>query len=427
MAREIDITKIKNVFPAESKNSTNSTFILFEARQAYEDISLQYIINNSTYAIPFSDSYKKNALYGFIDLEGDAIQPVDILSNFKSFGNDRERQNIIQDFAADAFLNMRLFLNNALLSQKMVESTVYKNLQVYSGYEDFDRLYRNHHYLLAQEFKSNSIENNVNNSKIKDHKNFISAYTKFLKNKIDFLPITKSQSMIFYNFFTLPSGLVFDIAKDSYDNDEIKFNKYLTDQGFQIFSEACLRFGFNIDKNIPWRLNANLNSPSMLPYMEKYGISNIKNLFRLRYKKIFFDDLEELKNAYYRAYIIFLNNNASYEPSYKELYSGTPIYFERKSVTYQEFIKDYPDQFWIRVYAYFKNYETKKNLTQTQFDNMVRETNELIKINKITSALIYLNDYFKDYNQVYEFSLQNNVIPLENDSVTNSGGNTIIL
>jgi hypothetical protein len=86
MAINNNINSEKNYFPAESKNSTESTFILFEARQAYEEITLPYILTKNKYAIPINDSYISNALYGFIDLDGDAIQPIDILSNFKSFG-----------------------------------------------------------------------------------------------------------------------------------------------------------------------------------------------------------------------------------------------------------------------------------------------------------------------------------------------------
>lgn len=426
MVRRIDFSIEKNAFPAESKNSTENTFILFEAKQAYEEVSLKYILNNSPYKIPFSNSYTRNALYGFIDLEGDAIQPINYIDNFKSFGYDGAKENKLQDFVADAFTDMKLFLNNAFITQKISQQTVYKNLQIFSHYEDFDKLYRNFHYLFAQEFKDLLLQDNISNAKVKDHKTFITEYTKFLKNKSNILPINKSQCMIFFNFFTFPSGLVLDIAKDSADNDEIKFRNYLTDQGFNIFSEACLRFGFNIDENIPWRLYANLNSPAMKPYLNNYGINNIKDLFTIRYKKIFLDDLEELKATYYRAYVIFINNNLAYEKSYKELSSGNTKYFERKSLTYDEFIKEYPDQFWIRLYVYFKNYETNKNLTQVQFENIVREANELVKINKILSALIYLNNFFKDYNQIQEFSLQNKKSMLDVDAVSNESGNKII-
>ena len=426
MARNVRFDIEKNAFPAESKNATSNTFILFEARAAYEDVTLDYIRSNSPYVIPFSDLYKNNALYGCIDLEGDAIQPVDIEDNFKFFGNDGLKENKVQDFVADAFLSMKLFLNNAFLKQRVEQSTVYKNLQLFSRYDNIDNLYKNHHYILAQNFKNISIANNVNNAKIKDHKTFISEYIKYLKSLTNNFPITKSQSIIFFNFFIFPSGLVFDVAKDTADNDEIKFRKYFTDQGFNIFSEACLRYGFNIDKNIPWRLYANLNSPALLPYMQRYGLTNINEVFATRYKKVFFSDLEELKALFFRSYVLFISNNLTYEPSYKELYGNNTKYFERKLISYNEFIEDYPDQFWIRLYAYFKNYETNKNLTQVQFDNMVRETNELVKLNKTVSALKYLNNYFKDYNLVREFALQNINPELQSDAVSNNTSNNII-
>jgi len=165
----------------------------------------------------------------------------------------------------------------------------------------------------------------------------------------------------------------------------------------------------------------------MQPYLRKYGISNIQNLFSTRYKKIFFDDVKELKELFYRAYIIFIDNNLSYEPSYKDICGNKITLYERKSVTYQEFIKDFPNQFWVRLYTYFKNYETQKNLTQVQFDNIVREANELVKIGNIDSALIYLNNYFKDYKLVSGFNKNLTLIDNVPELATNDTGYDIIL
>lgn len=77
--------------------------------------------------------------------------------------------------------------------------------------------------------------------------------------------------------------------------------------------------------------------------------------------------------------------------------SSNVKYFERPKISYEEFIKDLPDQFWVRAYAYFRNYETLKNLTQNQFENIVREANEFTKYDKSLEAIKYLNEYFKEY------------------------------
>jgi hypothetical protein len=425
MSRPIDFTFEKNNFPALSKNSTQSTFILFEARAAYEQVTLRYIKDSSVYNIPFGNLYKNNALYGFIDNEGDVILPINVDRNFKSFGTFNNQEQKIQDFVADAFFDMKTVLNDGLLSQKIRLSTPYKDLKIYKSYEDFNNIFYLHHEYLSREFKLNLQQNGVLNSKVKDHKTFVHEYINFLTNKVKILPITKSHTVICFNFFSFPSGLVFDVAFDSADNDEIKFKNYFTDQGFSLFTEACLRHGFSIDENVPWRLYANLNSPATKVYLDDYGIDSLDLLFATRYKKVYLEDLLELKTVFFKAYNFFIENNNIYEQSHKELCSSNVKYFSRPAVTFQQFINDFPNQFWLRLYTFFRNYETNKNLTQTQFNNIVREAGELLKINRVESAARYINNYFKHYSFISGFS-NNQQQNVSIDSASNETENNII-
>jgi len=94
---------------------------------------------------------------------------------------------------------------------------------------------------------------------------------------------------------------------------------------------------------------------------------------------------------------------------------------ERKIVTFDQFTKDFPDTFWLRLYTYFRNVETKRGLTQTQFDNIVREANQYVKYNRNNDAMKYINDYFKDYKYLaYVSSLQKNEEVVQ-DKVSNAG------
>jgi hypothetical protein len=62
------------------------------------------------------------------------------------------------------------------------------------------------------------------------------------------------------------SGLIIEIAEDDYDDDFNKGYKFL-DENFQLVANIAAQYGFLIDKNIPWRLVADISSPAMQEYM----------------------------------------------------------------------------------------------------------------------------------------------------------------
>ena len=56
-----------------------------------------------------------------------------------------------------------------------------------------------------------------------------------------------------------------------------------------------------------------------------------------------------------------------------------------------------------------RNYEEKRNFNQQEFENVVREAGNFITAKKNQDALAYVNEYFKEFKEVYYFSsLQQN-------------------
>lgn len=77
-------------------------------------------------------------------------------------------------------------------------------------------------------------------------------------------------------------------------------------------------------------------------------------------------------------------------------------------LTREQYFTAFPDTYWLRLYTYFKNYETKRGFKQQDFENIVREANNYVKIDKQFDALSYINNYFKQFKSVYYLSyLQN--------------------
>ena len=77
--------------------------------------------------------------------------------------------------------------------------------------------------------------------------------------------------------------------------------------------------------------------------------------------------------------------------------------------TKEEYYKYFSDMFWLRLFVYFRNYETRKNLSQQQFENIVREANNFVKCNKMFAALTYVEKYFKDFTAPSSSDIKNEI------------------
>lgn len=413
--REIDLINRQSI-PYFAKNDTSSIILLMEARKFYKIQSLNRIselaVINRINHIPFGDLYEENVLHGVLDEDNDVILPK---QEFIVIGNYNAR---LQDFCYEALSEMLAYLQKAKLKGKIKQDDKYGNILITNSYIDVGPQYLLLQGNIAAGFKKMMLSLKNENAQIVDHKTFVKKYINFLAGISSAYPLTKSNSILYMNFLQYTSGMMFDIDNSDAGNDIKKYQNFLLSPNFFVFADACKRFGFKIDKNMPWLLYADIRSPAMLGtngnntgYLSRYGIKNSKDFFNKRYFKVYQQDLEELKQSFYNAYQIFLSEgNKYYRESDSKLCSQDAnknnVYI-RKEVTIEEFFNDFPDSFWIRLYVYFRNIETKKGLTQVQFENIVREATKHINLGYINNALSYVNQHFKDYNYInYVASLQ---------------------
>src|SRR3990167_10918185 len=76
-----------------------------------------------------------------------------------------------------------------------------------------------------------------------------------------------------------------------------------------------------IDKNAPWRLVADIESPAMSNYLKKYNLTSTPNVFNNLYYESFMTDIDVLK-----VYIIqFYNSLVNNEPKITKYKTSTVI------------------------------------------------------------------------------------------------------
>lgn len=404
-------------------NSVRSLGLLFSDREYYQNTIIPYISSFFQEKAIFADLLGKHSLYGLIDKELNILLPDE--SNMKELPSGNEDRQYAMDFVVDAFQEMNAYLISAVIMGKLSKDSPYYNLKVYNSYLD-PRVQKNDiQRRIVTDFKKRIINDMSFSYKIKDAKSFNKYFLLTLKDLIkDGYPVSKSATVLKGNFLTFSSGLIIDFAKDKADNDLIKFDKYLSKEDFLVFAEACKRFGFMIDQNVPWRIIADLSSPAMLEntgthlgYMFRKGISSVDDLFAKRYSKIALDEIYHLKSFFLDSYNSLLRDYPYYEVDYKKLQGcefNNQTIFKREEITPINYFLEFKDDYWMRVFVYLRNYEEKRGLTQIDFENLVREANNFVFAGKTLNALIYANNYFKKFDRVKYFSsLQNRNKTLE--------------
>ena len=88
----------------------------------------------------------------------------------------------------------------------------------------------------------------------------------------------------------------FDNTKPTADYKR-KANEYIANPEFDHFLASAAKFGFFVDKNFPYSIVADLESPIMRSYAKKRGYFSLNEIFDKCYFKAYTADLESLKNV----------------------------------------------------------------------------------------------------------------------------------
>jgi len=403
-------------------NSVNSTYVLFQDRKKYKEVTLPSI-EEKFKKIPFADLLEENILYGMVDSDNNIITPNNNSSNFLIVDVNEEKNEIVFDFVANAFEDLKKYLKNQVILGFISQDSPMHEMKVYKSFSPSEDLVINTNELLANSFKNYYIKNLMLNSKITDHKSFNKEFFKYLDSQTENgISVTKTGIVLKTNFLNLSSGLMLHISNKKADDDTVKYEDFLNTPEFDWYRDSCIRFGFKIDKNVPWRIIADLESPNMKKYMLKYKINNTKELFEKRYKKVHLEEIEHFKKFFYLSYKFYLIDNLPYNISYDKLCAkeiSKENFKFRNLISEADFYKDFPDRYWLRMYFYFRNKETNRGLTQIEFDNIFRQASELIRLNKKEDALNYINDFFKKFEEYLFLKQVQNIDSVKKDIASN--------
>mgnify|MGYP003113436158 CR=1 FL=1 len=285
-------------------NNGLSSFALYFQRALYKEA-----IYPKNVKLPLDTWYEK-AYYGRIDRQQNTIAAK--YENLRPVPSSAVSNLLCLNFVADAFSDFVTHMKNAFILgmvQPLNANEKIYNMKAYVAYNDPARIYSEYGQQLFNSFVSGLSAERKN--QITDFETFVDAWFFYLQTVASYIPVTKTSYLISNVGNSFNSGLSIAIDRGPSEDDNYKYKNWIDDRNFKFYVDSAKKFGFIVNKNMPWILTADLFSDACLAYIEKYTEED--NFFDYYYNKTYTEDIQLIKTLTINAYKTFIKNNPIYE------------------------------------------------------------------------------------------------------------------
>jgi len=371
-------------------NNLNSKYSYVQ-RELYEKEVTK--LQESKSNLSFIDLRKKN-LYGKIDLQNNIVVPRLESQVF------HEGLVAVYPFVSQALTDLSAKIDSRISKGTMRQSGPYSQLILSSHTQTWREEYSEYLKSLTDSYRESILADSAKKSQISDFRQYAADFMNFASVANPRFPLTFSKFYLSTHSSPFLSGISVDMNSEQYGNDFVSFDVYFEDVNFNTFYREAQNHGFIIDRHAPWRLVANLTSKPMREYMQKGGYANVQDVFStLAFRPMlpeFFEFVKTVNFSYSEVFkpgstvaeICYKNGKTSYSLKPREYFDPTEFKSLEEMIAYM----GYP--FWLRAYSFVKAREINKNLTQKEFDDIVREAISIQKHIDTEASLMYINDKF---------------------------------
>lgn len=241
------------------KGGTSQNF-----RESFRDRK-EYKENAKLEGVLLLDTWYQYSNYGLLN---DSFEPVvlnndEFNSSLTPFGDYTTPGLSAASFVTRAFQNFReYYVAKTQLARldfpEFIQAAIPR-----SAYVDFDTAYIG--YISG---KINVYADLVL-GEMKDFEQFEEILFSLISSNIEKFPITRSGFLLSSECPNSVSGLTIELAELQFYSD-VEKSQLFNSHEFKCFAELVTSLGFYLDKNAPWRLIANLESPIMRGYISDY-------------------------------------------------------------------------------------------------------------------------------------------------------------
>jgi len=275
-----------------------------------------------------------------------------------------------------------------------------RNLRVYKAYTPVSRAHQKHQKLVYDGFVK-YIVNTFNTNSTCSFKKFASLFLDYAKLIGRKVPITRIAYIKSNLTSTFNSGLALSVSDLNCGTDQKKIDQFIDDPAYELFMSCAVKHGFSIDKHIPWKLVADLASPSMTELMRERGTANLEVFFDIAYNPAYKDDYLMLKKFLVDSYNSYARSRPkTSEPVYGTDTSGVfkPVGLRtkrRKLVKRSEIDEAYDDAYWLEYYAMVRNIEESSQLDAQEYDILIKNIRNLYAIKSPEYIENYVDAHFR--------------------------------
>ena len=379
--------EIQNSFNAGSKD-------VFNLRETYESVFPDIV-----YSYDFNS--KGNNLYGRIDGDRDIVHANEFY--LKQVSSTKSENLFCLNFVADAFEDLRDTIKVQYANRLQPDDFFTTDWDAYSAWQSPHSFYDNKMSDLNQVFSRGTLFANDNKDQIRNIEDFIKLFLdKFYVSMNGNIPITKSGVLTSKYYNPSATGLCVEISDTGFGLDSVKFDKFIKSPNFEFYLLAAADHGFFVDKNAPWRLIANLQSPRMQQYMSLNEIDST-NVFDTCFIKTYKYDVQNLKVYMKQFYDSFLSTSPYYIekiPIFSTLKCPPDkiqdnISKLREVLTYEEYEQKYDDAFWLKLYYRLKLNEMVITQSKEVLSKELQNIQILYNSLDFEQTLDYINDRIK--------------------------------
>jgi len=372
-------------------NNNLSSKYSYLQRELYEKEVNEFLQSNPQISLI---DLRSKTLYGKVDLDNKIVVPR--LEYLVSYNGTTH----VMPFVSNALTDLAARFQKRQERGTMRKSGPYASLQVTPREQTWKEEYVDYLATLRSAYLQELRSSKVKMDKLANFKEFVLDFIDFTSIASPRFPTTFSKFYISKISTAFSSGCIVDLNSEQYGNDHISTTKYFADVNFKTFAQEAQNHGFILDRHAPWRLVANLKSEPMQEYMKASGYANMKdafdNLYFNPFSPEFYELIKMLNFIYAEAFqpgstyaeICYKNGKTSYSLKPREHFDPT-LFNSLEEMT--EYL-GYP--FWLRVYGFIKAREINKDLTQREFDDIIRESVVINKHIDTDSALAYINKKF---------------------------------
>ena len=330
--------------------------------------------------------------FGRIDHNNDSI----IAKTGKLMPIDAGKQILVMNFVAAAFRDLQKRFKKAINSgQVSGKYPVYSSFSAKKGFSDPLNQYRAYARGLMNSFVT-YVASSGRKDEITGFSTFFPIYHQFLVQQASQnIPITKSFFIKSNRCSPLTSGLAIEIFDGDYSDDSLKMKMFYQQRDFEFLKNIAYQRGFIIDKHIPWRLVADINSVNMQPFLRKYFRYNMNydlffNSFFDKATKLDFNTMIDMAVATYNTFV------GAYPVNESLVCASGRIEMRQIISSEDAFRSGIGLERWLDLYTRVRSAETQILYEENTIRKIVSNAMDLIKSFDTVRGMGYINSKFNN-------------------------------